>query len=209
VLKFKKMRASNKKYYSLILILFLFIIYDHYEDNRMLAVSSNDLVIKQNAEQKQKEIVKKEETIVKPPQKAESITKQEKVTTTKETESKEIRQQEEIFTVSSQNGWQDTGIEISKGDHVIIKYVSGQWTTHNADPWFDGRGYLGRKSGDFTHGSLIGRTGNENPFAIGNYYEIKEADKEGKLYVRMNEGDGLLNDNIGSIKIQIIIDEEN
>jgi hypothetical protein len=151
--------------------------------------------------EKEEKVVKKEEA------KTETVPKEDKVTTTaKITETQEEQTHEKIFSVSAKKLWQNTGIEISKGDHVIIEYVSGKWNTWSADPLVDASGHYNRKFGDFTLASLIGRIGNNDPFAVGNYCEIKAADKTGKLYVRINDGDTSALDNSGSIKIQIIVE---
>jgi hypothetical protein len=135
------------------------------------------------------------------------IAEEDKATTTATvTEAQEKQAQEKLFKVSSQKPWQYTGIEIFKGDHIIIEYVSGTWTNWGGGKGVDARGYTSEvRSGDFTPASLIGRIGDDNPFEVGNYCEIKEADKTGRLYVRINEIDGQLHDNIGSIKIQIMV----
>jgi hypothetical protein len=159
-------------------------------------------------EEVEKEVVKKEE-VAKEEKKVETAPKEDKLpASAKVTEAEKKQTQEKVFDVSAKKLWQDTGIEISKGDHLIIKYISGKWNVDSFHMLTDGAGLKDQKFGDFPLSCLIGRIGKDDPFMVGNYYEIKEADKAGKLYVRMNDGDTSLTDNTGLIKIQIIINGE-
>jgi hypothetical protein len=149
-----------------------------------------------------------EETAKKTEPKIEHVPKEDKAAKTSAVaESKEKQTQENLFEVSSQKLWQDTGIVVNKGDHVIIKYVSGKWTENSVNALVDAEGDSTRKFGDFPHCCLIGKVGQNAPFFIGNHCDIKEADETGKLYVKINS-DNSISDNVGSIKIRIMVNVE-
>ncbi|MBN1798261.1 MAG: FecR domain-containing protein [Spirochaetales bacterium] len=126
------------------------------------------------------------------------------------TSAKKRSREESIFRVSAQKGWQDTGIQISTGDRVTIDYVSGSWAVAGAVNQTDADGENRETSGpkNYKKGALIGRIGGEDDlFLVGKYLDIESAERSGNLYLRINEPDGVLYDNNGSLKIRIIVEK--
>jgi hypothetical protein len=153
-------------------------------------------------------IVKREESKTVMPEKPEISVDEDASTTAIITEPEKRQRQEEVFKVLAGKKWQDTGITISAGDRIIIEYVSGKWTDWSGNPYVDADGYkYGAPLNGFTGGALIGRIGEDEPFQVGNYCEIKQAKKSGKLYLRMNESDGVLFDSLGAIKMRIKVNK--
>jgi hypothetical protein len=120
------------------------------------------------------------------------------------------------MTVSATQGWQASGIFINAGDQVIIRYISGLWTsTAGTIAPFDGAGrpdgytcanYLPASQcvepvPDAVQGALVGKVGTEL-LKIDDYLKFT-ATQGGTLYLRMNDGDAGLYDNQGSITVQI------
>ncbi len=120
--------------------------------------------------------------------------------------------QEKSFTAMSQKGWQDTGITVANGDHVYIEYDSGKWKTSSNSAWVDAKGEKNNWAGAPLPSSpascLLGRIGVDQPFMVGNLFETKEAGRAGKLYLRINDSDEYLYDNVGSLKILIVVNGE-
>ncbi len=157
---------------------------------------------------KEEEAVRKQETRA-----STAAVEASPATVVKATESHEKPTQEKLFSVSSLVGWQDTGIAIAKGDHVFIEYVSGKWrTTNNTADLSDAKGeknnWAEAPFPDSPVGCLLGRIGVDQPFVVGNLFETKEAERAGKLYLRINDSNQYLHDNDGSLKIQIVVNGE-
>ncbi len=120
----------------------------------------------------------------------------------------------EIVAVDAHEEWQNTGISLIRGDEVVIEYVEGRWTN-----WLDELPFFGPDGGPsyvcsssscveplrgYAQGSLIGRIGNSDPFAVGEYMEFT-ADNEGMLQLRMNDVGAY--DNKGSVLMEISLDQ--
>jgi hypothetical protein len=119
-------------------------------------------------------------------------------------------------TVSATQGWQDSGVLIHAGDQVIIRYVSGLWTSQSGvfAP-FDGTGQPNKyicaniepasqcaeAVPDAIKGSIVGKIGTET-FEIDDSLKFNPT-QGGTLYLRMNDADSGLYDNQGSIRVQI------
>lgn len=105
--------------------------------------------------------------------------------------------------------WQDTGISVSAGDDVTIRYVSGQWSiwlNNPGDPLTDGNGQSGRK--ETCHllpqanlGSLIGKIADTPPFFVGNETSF-HSDSTSNLFLSMNNC-GNFKDNGGSLTVNV------
>lgn len=108
------------------------------------------------------------------------------------------------------DSWQDTSIDVQKGDIVTFIYVAGTWTdsTENYAPYdANGNILLGLQKGTLLDtanvGTLIGRIGNDEQqiFPVGGW-RIITAETNGRLYLAMN--DNSYSDNGGYITIQIL-----
>ncbi len=118
---------------------------------------------------------------------------------------------ETSFTVQANQPWQNTGVEINRGDFLEIVYVSGQWTGRSSSPGFSGPDFgQSQENTDECYpirgegSSLIGKIGNGQPFKVGYQYVGNPADT-GVLFLRMNDCDKFLFDNAGSITVTIRI----
>ena len=106
--------------------------------------------------------------------------------------------------------WQDTGIQVRRGDTVKIRYVTGTWSIWlNVDPLTDGNGQNGRPETcrimpEENLGGLIGRVGDNSPFFIGNGTEIY-SDYNGTLQLSINDCVGF-SDNGGALTVAVVID---
>ncbi|MBZ0275571.1 MAG: carboxypeptidase-like regulatory domain-containing protein, partial [Anaerolineae bacterium] len=118
--------------------------------------------------------------------------------------------------VSSLRGWQQTGVEVVEGMELQIEVTEGRWT-----PWPYRTTYSG--AGDVSYrclrenpngpcpepmpdepiGALIGRIGDQT-FKVGNQNTII-VEANGQLYMRINDGDAGLDDNTGSLTVNISI----
>lgn len=124
---------------------------------------------------------------------------------------------ERMVEVSTDRPWQDTGIQINRGDRVRIEYVAGQWTYGVRDiPPHDGSGgpdYVCAEVmepsrcvelvPDFKKGALIGRVGSQI-LRIGNLLEFT-AEATGPLQLSINDGPASFDDNAGSITVRVTI----
>jgi hypothetical protein len=116
-----------------------------------------------------------------------------------------------VFEVSSLIGWQNTGIHISNGERVEISVISGEWTNwRGRAPYTEGEGdsaYICGSPGcveplpTVPSGALIGQIGGMT-FLIGAGTVIL-AEVEGNLLLRINDSNGGLYDNDGSLKVKI------
>jgi hypothetical protein len=124
---------------------------------------------------------------------------------------------EQYTEVHANQGWQDTGIFIFRGDEVQIHYVSGEWTHWIGQvPYSDASGKYGyicaasmqpsecvEPVPDFPTGALIGKVGNQM-LKIGNTFSFT-SEEEGYLLLRINDADVGLYDNAGTITVQVAV----
>jgi hypothetical protein len=119
-----------------------------------------------------------------------------------------------VTSVSSLQGWQQTGLYLKSGDKYYVEYRGGSWSvdTH-------GYGYIGptgispeddkevAPSSKFVlavpYGCLIGKVGSGNAILIGDKGGPFNADATGFLSLRMNDGDETLGDNDGAISVAL------
>ena len=123
----------------------------------------------------------------------------------------EVRDQEIEIDVAADQGWQDTGFGLKSGEQVLIEYLAGQ-IKDNAEEISDGTGtnYICGNSGccepmvAARRSSLIGRIGriDDGIFYIGNGVEIT-SEREGNLFLRINDCNEGLYDNEGTLKVRI------
>jgi hypothetical protein len=121
--------------------------------------------------------------------------------------------------VDAEKSWQDTGIELEANTIIVIEVVDGKWTG------FKGSSPYNRGSGTgFICGTamtpsdcveplpmvpsdaLIGRVGDQL-FYIGQKVTLV-TEQAGMLSFRMNDGEGTLYDNEGSLKVAITLLDE-
>jgi hypothetical protein len=122
--------------------------------------------------------------------------------------------------VEARQGWQDTGISVTRGAIVTIEYVSGLWTGWGGEvPLHDAAGPLETHPyvcadflpaaqcvepvPDFQGGALVGRVGRQL-LQIGNSLTFV-AEGHGRLELRINDGDVGLYDNEGAITAQVTV----
>jgi hypothetical protein len=121
------------------------------------------------------------------------------------------------FTVDSQLGWQDTGIELHSGGRVLIEVSDGSWTSAggtlplNAG---DGSGYICAEAAidasgckellpTSPQGALIGRV-SPQVFHVGSKSLIVIG-QAGALELRMNDDPAGLSDNAGQLTVSITL----
>jgi hypothetical protein len=118
-----------------------------------------------------------------------------------------------LFEIEATEVWQDTGLQIDPGEYLRIVQIGGAWSNGTEPPEsFDANGNPNSPPADQRilssayGGALIGKVGDEgDPFFIGRWYEIT-SEKEGTLYLAMNDSE--YGDNNGIIVVQIIHDPE-
>jgi len=118
--------------------------------------------------------------------------------------------------VSARTMWQSTKINVSKGDRVLIEYISGEWKvgSDNTFPWNDGSGYDGIRPIDMcsfctapiyegTLGQLVAKIAETRPvYAISKKGEFN-SDSDGLLCLMINDLYESFQDNTGSLKVRI------
>ena len=110
--------------------------------------------------------------------------------------------------------WVETGIDVTNKT-VHIKYVSGTWSNDGGAHACDGEGFI-PESNDFRDlipklilsnaplGALIGKTTGA-PFFVGNTCEDRPG--EGHLFLSINDKPDSLDDNTGSLRIELWVTE--
>jgi hypothetical protein len=119
------------------------------------------------------------------------------------------------YTVSSTQGWQDTGIVIPVGGEFRIDYSYGTWTVdyHNF-PEVDAGGYPSNMDvsiyqpckyvSDRPYGYLLGRGGGLGLMRVGNGGTIyRDTVEDVHLSLRINDIDRCLGDNAGSVTVTV------
>ncbi|MFE2181249.1 serine/threonine-protein kinase [Streptomyces sp. NPDC059455] len=124
-------------------------------------------------------------------------------------------------TVDAARGWQSaTNTPIQKGDRVSVRYTSGTWTVDSANlPLVGPGGHTAaddqslrfawqncKVKSDVTFGALLGRyPGNPgNPHAVHRAWSF-QATRSGTLQLRVNDGEGCLDDNKGALTVTVQI----
>ena len=112
--------------------------------------------------------------------------------------------------VRAEEPWQDTGIQVRRGNRVQVIYVSGEWSIWvGADPMTDGNGQTGRPENcrlmpDENLSGLIGRIGENPPFFIGNEADLF-SEYDGGLQLSMNDCTPF-ESNGGALTVTILIE---
>lgn len=115
-------------------------------------------------------------------------------------------------TVSSTTGWQDTGLSLQAGDHLVVAFVSGGWTVDHRNfphvgpdgyrPHVDAQIWPGCKLQGIPYGKLLASVDQVNLTVVGagGAFSVKQS---GPLRLRINDGDACLGDNAGSVKVTL------
>ncbi|WP_413807717.1 protein kinase domain-containing protein [Streptomyces sp. OE57] len=124
-------------------------------------------------------------------------------------------------TVDAARGWQPaTSTPVQKGDEVSVRYTSGTWTVDSANlPLVGPAGHTRADDESLNFawedckmkpavpfGALLGRyPGNPgNPHAVGRAWHFT-ATRQGTLQLRINDGEGCLDDNKGALTVTVQI----
>ncbi|PZG23301.1 hypothetical protein [Nonomuraea aridisoli] len=116
--------------------------------------------------------------------------------------------------ISSERGWQNAGVYVEPGDMVRIHYVSGRWTVdYRKFPYVSSAGYpryIDRRIyqpckilSRHPHGSMIAKIEGDH-YRVGSRALI-QARQAGFLQLRVNDADGCLGDNDGSVRVRITV----
>jgi hypothetical protein len=119
--------------------------------------------------------------------------------------------------ISSESGWQRSGVFVEPGDLVRVQQVGGSWTVdHRKFHYVSARGYTWRADRHInqgckildsrTYGTLVGKI-NGHVFKVGSGMVFR-AGEEGFLELRINDADRCLGDNDGAIRVKISILDE-
>jgi hypothetical protein len=116
--------------------------------------------------------------------------------------------QSEVVEVSADVRWNSTGVYVSDGDQLTIRYLSGKWS-----PWPGGRYDAIGSGGDprctcnvmegVSHAALIGKIGDHEPFFVGDDF-FHRVGESGELFLGIN--DMGLDDNSGTLRLRVEID---
>lgn len=118
------------------------------------------------------------------------------------------------MTISSTSGWQTTTLTVTQGKLFSIAYISGTWTVDvnnyssvdpdGYPPNIDQQIYQGCKyDSSLPYATLLGEIGSGPDFKIGTGGAFK-ASASGTVSLRINDQDGCLADNSGSIAVMWI-----
>jgi hypothetical protein len=118
------------------------------------------------------------------------------------------RYQMKVVEVDADNRWTATGVLVSEGDKLTIRYLSGEWS-----PWPGGQYDAIGSGGDprcrcnvmdgVSHAALIGKIGANDPFLVGGQYSHRVGES-GELFLGINDMD--LYDNSGSLQVRVEVD---
>ncbi|MEO3891263.1 hypothetical protein [Nonomuraea sp. B5E05] len=116
--------------------------------------------------------------------------------------------------ISAEKGWQHAGVYVEPGDMVRIRYVGGRWTVDYREfPYVSSAGYarhIDRRIyqqckilSRHPHGSMIAKI-NGDHYRVGSRALIR-ARQAGFLQLRVNDANGCLRDNDGSVRVKITV----
>jgi hypothetical protein len=117
-------------------------------------------------------------------------------------------------SISSRNGWQQTGLHLNSGDKFYVEYRGGSWTVDYKNfPYVGPGGYSAdidktiaagyKLDSSVSYGYLLGTVGNGKEILIGNKGGSFTADVSGFLSLRINDIDSTLGDNDGAITVAL------
>jgi hypothetical protein len=118
-------------------------------------------------------------------------------------------------TISSRAGWQQTPWTLKQGDPFSVAYLSGTWTVDKRSlPFVGPEGYSAdvdsrigyadwcKVNGGAPYAALLGKIDDGPSFLVGRGGNFT-ADRDGPLYLQINDGTHCQGDNEGSIIVQI------
>lgn len=117
-------------------------------------------------------------------------------------------------TITSLAGWQQASVTLKQGDQYSISYLSGTWTVDKRSlpsvgpggysPEIDSRiGYPACKvDSRWPYAALLGRMGDGPVFVVGEGGTFS-AERDGPLYLQINDATGCQGDNDGAISVRI------
>jgi len=119
-----------------------------------------------------------------------------------------------VTSISSQTGWQQTGLYLNAGDKFYVDYSGGSWTVDYKNfPYVGPAGYTpdidktivpGYKfDASVPYGYLFGEVDNGKEIRIGDNSGPFTADTSGFLSLRINDSDATLGDNDGAITVNL------
>jgi FecR protein len=119
-----------------------------------------------------------------------------------------------VTSISSQIGWQQTGLYLNAGDKFYVDYSGGSWTVdYKNSPYVGPAGYSpdidktiapGYKfDSSVPYGYLLGEVGNGKEILIGGKGGPFTPDVSGFLSLRINDSDSTSGDNDGAITINL------
>jgi hypothetical protein len=120
---------------------------------------------------------------------------------------------ESVSVVAAQEGFQDTGIFLRAGDHVVID-GSGTVDLDKNTPKYDNTtpdGVAETATSNFLLpgapvGALIGKIDSGDPFLVGDSLTIASVPSKGELYLAVNDSIGGFADNSGQFTADIAVD---
>ena len=117
------------------------------------------------------------------------------------------------FEVFANKSWQDTGLEVYAYQDIKINYISGSWTENIKDVPFHGPDVENNYKENLAclplqeeGPNLIGLFGTDGIEKIGYFYFNDFPDLQGRLFLRLNDCDSSLENNEGSILVEITIE---
>jgi len=118
-------------------------------------------------------------------------------------------------TISSRAGWQQMPWTLKQGDPFSVAYLSGTWTVDKRSlPFVGPEGYSAdvdrrigyadwcKVNGGMPYAALLGKIDDGPSFLVGRGGNFT-ADRDGPLYLQINDGTHCQGDNEGSIVVQI------
>ena len=119
-----------------------------------------------------------------------------------------------VTSISSQTGWQQTGLYLNAGDKFYVDYSGGSWTIDYKNfPYVGPAGYTAdidktiapgyKFDATAPYGYLLGEVGNGKEIRIGVNSGPFTADASGFLSLRINDSDSTLGDNDGAITVSL------
>ena len=119
-----------------------------------------------------------------------------------------------VTSISSQTGWQQTGLYLNAGDKFYVDYSGGSWTVDYKNfPYVGPAGYTAdidktivpgyKFDASVPYGYLLGEVDNGKEIRIGDNSGPYTTDVSGFLSLRINDSDATLGDDDGAITVNL------